>query len=83
MIRKTRLNDLAPGQVARIVDMTLQNRTASRLRDMGLIEGAEVERIRTAPFGDPVEYYACGYRLALRSSEASQVHVQIVDGNVT
>lgn len=75
----TRLNDLLPGQVAHIVDMTLQSRTASRLRDMGLIEGAQVERLRTAPFGDPVEYFACGYRLALRSTEACHVQVQIVE----
>ena len=75
----TRLNDLQPGQRAQIVDLTLQSRIASRLRDMGLIEGTQVERIRTAPFGDPVEYFACGYRLALRKSEAEHVLVQVVE----
>lgn len=74
-----RMNDLLPGQKAYIVDIDLQDRIASRLRDMGLLEGTQVEHICAAPFGDPIEYFACGYRLALRRSEAQQVSVKLVE----
>lgn len=76
----TSLHELRPGQKAKIVDMALTCRTATRLREMGLIEGAQVERLRSAPFGDPVEYFTCGFRLALRKTETRNVFVQLVEG---
>lgn len=43
---------------------------------MGVIPGAEIEVVRIAPLGDPVEYKIKGYRLSLRRNEAAHVVVE-------
>jgi hypothetical protein len=43
---------------------------------MGVVPGAEIEVVRIAPLGDPVEYRVRGYRLSLRRSEAAHVVVE-------
>lgn len=53
---------------------------ARRLADMGLWPGTAVEVLRSAPFGDPVQYALRGYRLALRRSEAARVVVSAFGG---
>jgi ferrous iron transport protein A len=47
-----------------------------RLMDMGLVRGVNVEVLRTAPLGDPVEYKLRGYYLALRKSEAELIEIE-------
>jgi len=44
-----------------------------RLLEMGLTRGTEVEIIRFAPLGDPIEISVRGYRLSLRREEAESV----------
>jgi ferrous iron transport protein A len=44
-----------------------------RLLEMGLTKGTEVEIIRFAPMGDPIEISVRGYRLSLRREEAESV----------
>lgn len=46
-----------------------------RLMEMGITKGTEVEIIRYAPMGDPVEITLRGYRLSLRKSEAEAIIV--------
>ncbi|MBL8754303.1 MAG: ferrous iron transport protein A [Planctomycetes bacterium] len=48
---------------------------ARRLTAHGLWPGAVVERLRHAPFGDPVLFRLHGFRLALRRTEAERVTV--------
>ncbi len=48
---------------------------AQRLFDLGFWEGTEVQLVRRAPMGDPIEYRLRGYRLALRRNEAARVRV--------
>jgi len=43
--------------------------------EMGLIEGAELQLIRRAPFGDPLQLRLGDYELSLRSSEAELIDV--------
>lgn len=47
-----------------------------RLLEMGFCNGANVEVIRRAPLGDPIEFRLRGYYLSLRDEQAR--HVQIV-----
>jgi len=42
---------------------------------MGIIPGTEIEVIRTAPMGDPIEYLVKGYHLSLRKDEARYITV--------
>jgi ferrous iron transport protein A len=46
-----------------------------RLMELGITIGSQVEVIRKAPFGGPIEISVRGYRLSLRRSEALLVLV--------
>lgn len=46
-----------------------------RLFDMGVTPGAEVELVKKAPLGDPLEYKIRNYALTLRKTEAENVIV--------
>ena len=43
---------------------------------MGVFEGSEIEVIRFAPMGDPMEILVQGYHLSLRKNEAALVEVE-------
>ena len=47
--------------------------------DMGVIPGAEVEMVRLAPLGDPMELRIHGYELTLRLADAGQIGVTRID----
>jgi len=73
------LNDLVPGERARILEVLGEDSIAMRLLEMGLTDGEEVELLGRAPLGDPIEYCVRGYRLSLRSDEAKRVEVLRLD----
>jgi Fe2+ transport system protein A len=73
---KVTLNTLIPGErcvIERIESGTMSVR--QRLLEMGLTKGTNVELIRFAPMGDPIEISVRGYRLSLRRTEAESVIV--------
>lgn len=70
------LADLEPGSGARVAAVDAGSRIGRRLLDLGFVPGTEVQVVRRAPLGDPVEYELRGYRLCLRRSEALQVRVE-------
>ena len=70
------LSDLQPAQRGRICEVKGAGALRRRLLDMGVVPGAEIEVVRIAPLGDPVEYRLRGYRLSLRRSEATLVMVE-------
>ena len=49
---------------------------SSKLLEMGLYDGQEVEVLFKAPFGDPIAVNVGGYVLSLRLAEAKLVEVQ-------
>lgn len=49
---------------------------AGRLLEMGLLPGTEVEIIRSAPLGFPIEIKVRGYLLTLRKEEAECVEIE-------
>lgn len=48
---------------------------STKLTDMGLYPGKEVELLYRAPFGDPIAIDIDGYTLTLRREEASLIEV--------
>lgn len=72
------LDQLAIGQVARIVDVEGDDGIATRILEMGLVMGEEIRLLGRAPFGDPLEFFTCGYRISLRVAEARRVRVEVV-----
>lgn len=73
----TTLDQLLPGQKAKVLRLEARGNLAKRLREMGLIKDAEVEFIKTAPLADPQELLIKGYHVSLRKKEASHVHIEI------
>ncbi|MGA9406985.1 MAG: FeoA family protein [Bacteroidota bacterium] len=70
------LNTLLPGEhgiVERVE--SVKSSIKQRLLEMGLTKGTDIEIIRFAPMGDPIEISVRGYRLSLRRVEAESVIV--------
>jgi len=70
------LNDLKPGDSARIASFRGPERIRQRFMDLGLIEGARVEMLRAAPLNDPIQVKIMGTMLALRRCEAEMIFVE-------
>jgi ferrous iron transport protein A len=69
------LDQLQPGEHARVLALAGEDALTQRLLEMGLLEGEEVEVVAVAPLGDPLEIRLGDYRLSLRRREAARVHV--------
>jgi ferrous iron transport protein A len=69
------LDQLRPGERARVEEIHGDDAIVQRLLEMGLLEGEEIEVIAFAPLGDPLEIRLRDYRLSLRRSEAARVLV--------
>jgi Fe2+ transport system protein FeoA len=74
------LDQLRPGQRARIEALDGDDALAQRLMEMGLLEGEEIEVVRFAPLGEPVEVRLRDYFLSLRRREAARVRVTPLNG---
>jgi len=72
------LNDLKPHDKGKIIKITGRGPLKRRLLDMGIIPGSELEIVRVAPLGYPVEIIIKRYNLSLRKEEAKQVLIEIL-----
>jgi ferrous iron transport protein A len=70
------LSGLGVGCRGRVLSVCGDRDARRRLLEMGFCNGAIVETIRRAPFGDPIEYRLRGYCLSLREQQACCVTVQ-------
>lgn len=71
------LDQLRPGQKAKVVRIEASGNLVKRLREMGFTKGAVVEFIKTAPLADPQELVVKGYHVSLRKEESSHVYIEI------
>ena len=76
LMSETTLNLLEPGSKAKVIQITGRGSARRRILDMGMVPGAEIEVIRKAPMGDPLEFLVKGYNLSLRKAEAELIVVQ-------
>jgi len=72
--------DLRVGQRARVESVAGVDELSTRLLEMGLTPGVEIELLGTAPLGDPLEFELRGYRLSVRISEARRVSISVLGG---
>lgn len=70
------LDQLKPNESGVISALHGVGDTQQRLLEMGVSDGAEVEVLRFAPLGDPMEIYVRGFHLTLRKSEAAMVQLE-------
>jgi ferrous iron transport protein A len=73
------LDQLRPGQLARIESLTGPPPLVQRFYEMGLLEGEMVELLATAPLGDPIEIRLGNSRLSLRKREAANITISRTD----
>ena len=69
------LANLPIGAHGRVIAVNGTGAIARRLMEMGMVPGAQVRVIKTAPLGDPIEVRVRGYHLALRRNEAQNITV--------
>jgi Fe2+ transport system protein FeoA len=72
------LSELKPKEKGTIVKVGGDGPVRRRILDMGVVPGTEVEVVRVAPLGDPVEFLIRGYHLSLRKEEARDIFVEKV-----
>jgi ferrous iron transport protein A len=74
------LRKLGKGQKAVITSIAAQGELGRRIRDMGLVPGAEVAVVGRAPLKDPVALRVKDFTLSLRNNEADFIEVEILPG---
>lgn len=67
--------DLLIGEIGKVVAVNGDGPMTRRLLEMGIVPGVEVEKIKFAPFGDPIQIRVGRYQLALRKSEARTIEI--------
>lgn len=69
------LDQLGPGQRATVTKVGGSGAVRRRILDMGITRGVEIEMIKAAPLGDPIDYLVRDYHLSLRKEEARQIEI--------
>ena len=69
------LHELGVGCRGNVVAVVGDAPVRRRLLEMGFCTGSEVEVIRRAPLGDPIEFRLRGYCLSLRDEQAKLVKI--------
>ncbi len=70
------LGEFRPGEKAKVVSIGTTGAMRQRILDMGVTPNVQVQLIKIAPLGDPVEITVRGYQLSLRKREAALIQVQ-------
>lgn len=73
------LRELALGQKAIVSAVEADGELGRRIRDMGLMPGAELEVVGRAPLKDPVALRLQGFTLSLRNNEANYIMVKPIE----
>ena len=77
MYRIITLNRLKVGEEAYVVSVECKDKALrSHIMDMGLTPGVEVQLIKVAPLGDPIELRLRGYELTIRKDIASKIRIR-------
>lgn len=69
------LGDLSAGERARVERIEGGGALRRRMMDMGIVPGVELEVVRRAPLGGPLQVRLKGYYLAMRREECARIIV--------
>ena len=67
------LNDIEPGQAAKVRELLSTGSIRRRLLDIGLIENTEVECLGRSPAGDPSAFLIRGAVIAIRREDCRNI----------
>jgi ferrous iron transport protein A len=71
------MRNMVVGQRGQILSVKADGEMGRRIRDMGLIRGAEIFIQGRAPLNDPVAIRIKGFTLTLRNNEADLISVEV------
>ncbi|MEE4245788.1 MAG: FeoA family protein [Kangiellaceae bacterium] len=73
----TTIKELQPGQKAVIRGFTSDDPSmASRMMALGIIPGEQIEMLRSAPFGDPMQIKAGSTFISIRKVDSDFIDIQ-------
>ena len=72
------LSELKPKERGTVLKVGGSGAVRRRILDMGVVPGTEVEVVKLAPLGDPIDLLVRGYHLSLRKEEAGEILVERV-----
>lgn len=70
------LAKLEIGESAKVTFIDGESNISKRLMEMGIVPGAKVKLIKSAPFGCPLQISIRGYHLAIRRAEAETIGIE-------
>lgn len=76
-VRIKSLARLEVGETGRVVEVAVKEPLALHILEIGLVKGAKVRYLRSAPLGGPIQIEVDGFLLSLRKNEAEAVIVEI------
>ena len=71
------LNDIKPGEKARVCCLTSCGSIRRRFLDIGLTENTLVECVGVSPLGDPAAYAIRGAVIAIRKTDSKNILITI------
>lgn len=73
------LDKLSEGATAVVQAVEYRDESISRVEEIGVIQGVRLRLARKALLGDPIEIQIFNNRLCIRQSEASRIHVRLLE----
>lgn len=70
------LGDVKVGKRVRVRCHHAQGAVRQRLLDLGFVPESEIDVVRMAPLGDPMQCKVANYNVTLRKSEAALIEVE-------
>lgn len=70
------LADLRPGQKGIIHSLDDEDPFIARLSELGFVPGEEVQVIKKAPLGDPMEVQIMDSSMCIRTDQARQIRME-------
>ena len=69
------LADTQKGTKVTVTKLNDNGAVRRRIMDMGFTKGTEIDVVKVAPLGDPMQLTVRGYELTLRKADAEQIEV--------
>ena len=79
MMKTINMRKMHVNQSGRISTIKAEGELGRRIRDMGLVAGADVTIQGRAPLNDPVALRVMGFTLTLRNNEADHIEVEVTE----
>lgn len=72
------LDKVDVNEKVRVIGIEGERAVRRRIMDMGITKGTEIEIVRIAPLGDPIDVKVRGYQLSIRMEDASNIDVELI-----